>query len=68
LALLLVCQEALVLVPRVSEGSLVSDLVDRQLQQQLETQELAVLVLLEVVEWVLLTAISNEEAVLLVLI
>ena len=45
-----------------------SDLVDRQLQQQLETQELAVLVLLEVVEWVLLTAISNEEAVLLVLI
>jgi len=51
-----------------SEGSLVSDLVDRQLQQQLETQELAVLVLLEVVEWVLLTAISNEEAVLLVLI
>ena len=51
-----------------SEGSLVSDLVDRQLQQQLETQELAVLVLLEVVEWVLLTAISNEEAVLLELI
>lgn len=39
-----------------------SDLVDRQLQQQLDTQELAVLV-----EWVLLTAISNEEAVLLAL-
>lgn len=45
-----------------SEGSLVSDLVDRQLQQQMDTQELAVLV-----EWVLLTAISNEEAVLLAL-
>jgi len=40
----------------------VSDLVDRQLQQQMDTQELAVLV-----EWVLLTAISNEEAVLLAL-
>ena len=39
-----------------------SDLVDRQLQQQMDTQELAVLV-----EWVLLTAISNEEAVLLAL-